>query len=305
MESGSSYPFLPLGYCNMKSDKPPVRAFPLFTSIPPNSNFEPIIENWRSSGFRVVSINCAREAAQLPGIDTIAIDTEERKLPINVMLNAIREAGEPFAGLINADCKFLAPVDFDTIRDCARRSIILAERIDVDDQGAPALFTPKGFDAMFFDTSVIGDLKENNAFRIGLPWWDYWLPTAFQYAGFQVKKFECPILAHEVHPVQWNDRYTFMMLDEDFRADFPDHPAASLGDKFATIVYRDLLKSPTVSATQIPPDVAKIISGVPRIVAEATDRWEWRELWILRPVRLAWRRYKMMRIKRLRAGERA
>jgi hypothetical protein len=281
-----------------------VDPFPLFTSIPPNSNFGPVVENWRESGFRVISINNTKEAAQLVGVETIAIDTDERKLPISVMLDAIRETGEPFAAIINADCKFLVPVDFDTIRRCATKSIILAERIDVDDKGAPALFTANGFDAMFFDTSAIGGLKKTETFRIGMPWWDYWLPTAFHHVGFQIKKFDFPILSHEVHPVRWDDRYTFMMLAEDFRADFPDHPAASLGDKFATIVYRDLLASPTVSATEIPPAIAKIISGLPQIVTEATDGWEWRDLWILRPARLAWRQYKMMRIRRMRSNGR-
>lgn len=286
-------------------DERAVDLFPLFTSIPPNSNFGPVVENWREAGFRVISINNVREAAQLSGVETLAIDTQDRKLPINVMLDAIRETGVPFAGIINADCKFLTSVDFDEISRSAREAIILAERIDVDHQGAPALFSARGFDAMFFETSAIDRLKRNDAFKIGLPWWDYWLPTAFHYAGFQIKKFDCPILTHQVHPVQWNDRYTFMVLTEEFRADFPDHPAIALGDKMSTKVYRDLLNSPAVSATGIPPAIAKIISGVPQIVIEATDRWEWRDMWILRPLRLAWRQYKMMRIRQLRAAGRA
>ncbi len=280
-------------------------AFPLFTSIPPNSDFGPVVENWRELGFRIVSINSRKEAASLFGVETIAVDTDERKLPINDMLNAIRETGESFAGIINADCKFLAPIDFDVIRRCARESIILAERIDVDHHGAPALFRANGFDAMFFDASAIKDLKKNNAFKIGMPWWDYWLPTAFQYVGFQIKKFDCPILTHEVHPVHWNDRYTFMMLAEDFKSDFPDHPAVSLGDKFASTVYQNLLDSPTISATQLPLPIVKIISGVPQIVSRATKRWNWRELSILRPLRLLWRGYKMLRINQSRSHARA
>jgi hypothetical protein len=281
-----------------------MEPFPLFTSIPPNSNFGPIVENWRDVGFRVISINSTREAAQLFGVETIAVDTEELKLPISVMLDAIRETGEPFAGIINADCKFLTPVDFVTIRRCARKSIILADRIDVDQQGAPALFRSYGFDAVFFDTSAINQLKKSNAFKIGMPWWDYWLPTAFRYAGFQIKKFDFPVLTHEVHRVHWNDPYTFMMLAEDFRAEFPDHPAISRGNKMGTIIYKDLLDSPTISATEISPPIAKIISGVPQIVTRATDSWEWRDLWILLPVRFAWRQYKMMRIKQRRSNER-
>ena len=279
--------------------------FPLFTSIPPNSNFGPIVENWREAGFRVISINSRREAARVFGVETIAIETDELKLPISLMLDAIHETAEPFAGIINADCKFLTPVDFDTIRRCAAKSIILAERIDVDHQGAPALFRPYGFDAVFFDTSAINELRKSSAFKMGMPWWDYWLPTAFRYAGFQIKKFDFPILTHEVHPIRWNDPYTLMMFAEDFKSAFPDHPAISQGHKMGTIIYRDLLDSPTISATEVPPPIAKIISGVPHIVTRATDSWEWRHLWILLPVRFAWRQYKMMRIKRRRSKERS
>jgi hypothetical protein len=42
-------------------------AFPLFTSIPPQSNYQPFIENWQASGFRVISINNPTEAAALRG----------------------------------------------------------------------------------------------------------------------------------------------------------------------------------------------------------------------------------------------
>lgn len=280
-------------------------AFPLFTSIPPNSNFGPIIENWRQAGFRVISINSTKEAAQLIGVETIAIDTEALKLPISVMLDAIGKTGEPFAGIINADCKFLTPVDFDTIRRCATKSIILAERIDVDQKGAPALFRSYGFDAVFFDTSAIEGLNKSSAFKIGMPWWDYWLPTAFRYAGFQIKKFDFPILTHEAHPVHWNDPYTFMMFAEDFKAEFPDHPAISHGDNMGMVIYEELLDSPTISATEIPPSIVKIISGVPQIVTRATDSWEWRDLWILIPVRFAWRQYKIMRVKRRRSNKRS
>jgi hypothetical protein len=86
--------------------------------------------------------------------------------------------------------------------------LALAERISLDRYtwhftGRPC----KGFDAVFFKTKAIDKLKMDEQWRIGETWWDYWLPLAFQAAGFEINTFPSPILIHIDHKQSW-DLYT-------------------------------------------------------------------------------------------------
>lgn len=240
-------------------------GFPLFTSIPPNSDYMPIVENWRDSGFRVISINNAEEAALLHSIETIEVKSEERKLPLSLILSAIQTTGEPVAGIINADCKLLAPIDCEAMIRNTDRSVILAERIDIDEHGAPAMYRAHGFDAMFFDTSAIMPMRMNHAFKIGAPWWDYWLPYAIQATGMKVKRFSCPILTHEIHHSSW-DTKTWTMLARQVQNEFPHHAFSKLPHgQMAMAAYEILRSSPAISVNGIPDSAAKLIEAIPAL----------------------------------------
>lgn len=82
--------------------------FPLFTSLPPNSTFSPVVENWRRAGFFPISINNRNESEALSGqgIEIIAVDSQSPKLSLCDVLKVIRERSYPVAGLINGDCRF-------------------------------------------------------------------------------------------------------------------------------------------------------------------------------------------------------
>lgn len=272
-------------------------AFPLFTSIPPHSNYQPLVDNWRASGFRIISINSPEEAAELSssGVETLEAESNEKKLPLSAILRTIKKTGVPFAGLINADCKFLVPVDVDAIERAAKDSIILAERIDVDAHGAPALFRAFGFDAMFFDTSAIDRLKVHDAFKIGEPWWDYWLPNAFQAAGYQIKKLDCPALSHEVHSSKWTNE-SWERMATLFKREFPNHPACAFdGGQMAIAAHKMLFDSPKISVTTIPDSIARMIEAIPDLVSRATKRASWRDYRVLIPARWAWQKFKKLR----------
>jgi hypothetical protein len=236
-------------------------TFPLFTSIPPNSDYMPFVENWRASGFRVISINNAEEVALLDGVETIAVKSAEKRLPLSTILAAIQQTGEPFAGIINADCKLLAPLDCAALLRHAERSVILAERIDVDQCGAPAMYRAHGFDAMFFDTRAITPMKMNHTFRLGTPWWDYWLPHAFEVAGLKIKRFNCPVLLHETHSSKW-DAEMWAVLARQMQNELPRYAFATLPHgQMAMAAYERLRSSPTIPG--LPDPVAKLIEAIP------------------------------------------
>ena len=250
-------------------------TFTLFTSIPPNSNYGPIVENWRASGFTVISINGTEESAQLTGVQTITIDSSDRKLPFTVILNAIRETGEPFAGFINADCKFIAPLA-PTLIDESDNSVILAERIDIDPSGAPAMYRAFGFDALFFDTSAIANLKMNDAFRVGMPWWDYWLPYALELAGLNIKRFSCPILTHEVHSSTWSKK-TWTELGQQFSSENKHLSLSRLDcEPMARAAYDRLRSSPVVAGSEISEPTAKLLCAIPILTTRIMTS-EWRQ----------------------------
>src|SRR4029077_4337464 len=149
----------------------PRTSFPLFTSIPPRSNFSALVENWESSGFKVTSINCGEEANILraAGLDVIEVESAQKRLKISEIMHAIANTELPFAGFVNADCRFIEPIDSEKLSTLTRNSLILAERIDVDEAGAPTNVLCCGFDAFFFDTAMLQSLTDAG-YRIGTPW---------------------------------------------------------------------------------------------------------------------------------------
>src|SRR6185436_7524240 len=100
-------------------------TFPLFTTIPPKSDFRPFIENWEASGFKVTSINNPDEARVLraAGVDVLEVQAQEKKLKISDIMLAIASTGEPLAGFINADCRFIAPLDTEALKMATKNSI--------------------------------------------------------------------------------------------------------------------------------------------------------------------------------------
>lgn len=261
-------------------------AFPLFTSIPPNSDYGPIVENWRASGFRVISINNAEESSLIrsAGIEAIEVKSSEKKLPISLILGAIQKTGEPFAGLINADCKLLAPIDCQALVRHAERSVVLAERIDVDQHGAPAMYRAHGFDAMFFDTSSIMTMRMNHVFCMGMPWWDYWLPYAFEVTGLKIKRFSCPVLTHEMHHSDWSIE-TWSMLARQMQRELTHHTFSNLNhQQMADAAYAGLRSRPTISVSSIPDSAAKLIEAIP-VLTTRIMLSGWRQHPIFTPAR--------------------
>ena len=229
-------------------------GFPLFTSIPPKSDFRPIIRNWEAAGFHPISINNRPEAQELlgSGIEIIPVEDANPKLSLRDILNVIPRRAQTRAGLINADCRFIDRFSATTLPEISAKSLILAERIDIDQHGRPVPYLPSGFDAMFFDVEIIGSLEPHRDYRLGMPWWDYWLPIAVSKAHHKVHRLECPILLHTAHDSQW-DEAAWRRNAELFIADFKTSDLDPV--KVSADTFHELLAMETVPVSGLPRDI--------------------------------------------------
>lgn len=185
-------------------------SFPLFTSIKPPSTADELsylrecINSWRGAGFRPIAINGPSEIEKLHALD-LAIDFAplpmDGKPRIGDFIAAARASG-PRAGIINSDCRIsIGPDLANRLSSQIINSIVLAWRVDIDHAGE-LTFQRGGFDAFFFDTSVLPD--DDCEFHIAEPWWDYWFPLACEMKGAHVETLSFPILVHRFHIERWN-----------------------------------------------------------------------------------------------------
>jgi hypothetical protein len=162
------------------------------------------LSSWRTAGFDIIAVNGSTETTTLRGLDlpvefaTLATDGKPR---ISAIMTAIRARSCKFAGIINSDCRMLAfPNIAATLQSGLERRVVLAWRLDIDDEGPRAM--QYGFDAFFLDTSCLP--MDDGGFHIGEPWWDLWFPLACQMNGAMIETLEVPLLTHKVHPLNWN-----------------------------------------------------------------------------------------------------
>lgn len=183
----------------------------LFTSIKPPADdgelayLRDCLASWRAAGFIAVAVNGPREIASLRKLDLpveFAAAPADGKPRIGTILSAIRESGAPFAGIINADCRLIAYPGLDLASGLAGR-LALGWRMDTT-KGEELQAYRVGFDAFFFDTTVLPD--DDCGLRIGEPWWDFWFPMACQRNGATVGTISIPLLIHQAHATNWSSK---------------------------------------------------------------------------------------------------
>jgi hypothetical protein len=183
----------------------------LVTSIRPPSDegstayLRDCLQSWRAAGFDTVAVNGPAETEALRRLDLgieFAVTSGDGKPRIGALLSAIRERSCRFAGIINSDCKIIGyPNIAGNLRAGLERRIALAWRLDVAD-GAKPKADHYGFDAFFFDTSILP--SDDAGFSIGESWWDQWFPLACEACGANIETFDVPLLIHQAHPQNWS-----------------------------------------------------------------------------------------------------
>jgi hypothetical protein len=248
-------------------------SFPLFTTIPPKSDFRPLIENWKQSGFKVTSINNPDEAEILraAGVNVLEVESQDKKLKITQIMRAIASAGEPLAGFINADCRFIRPIDAEALKAITKNSLILAERIDVNDAGEATRTLSMGFDAFFFDATYLKAIPDDAEYRIGTPWWDYWYPLIMRRAGAALKKFSCPILLHTAHDLNW-DKDAYLKGARELQAAFPDMRILENNRPDEFSCFNELSSSAPVSPPGFDEVTAPLLSSIPSLIKDIRNQ---------------------------------
>jgi hypothetical protein len=183
----------------------------LFTSIrPPSSQqvsyLRQCLDSWRAAGFDAVAVNGPAEINVLRDLDLpveYAAVASDGKPRIGTVLSAIHARGCRFAGIINSDCCIVGyPRLADNLQVGLERSVMLAWRLDVSDDAAPAA-AQLGFDAFFFDADRLS--HDDAGFSIGEPWWDLWFPLTCALNHARIETLAVPMLTHKVHVQNWSE----------------------------------------------------------------------------------------------------
>jgi hypothetical protein len=186
----------------------------LFTSIAPNLSGENLayqkfcIASWRQAGFKVATVNGHAEVPRISAlglnIEIVAVEQENKPL-IRDILACISEKKCQFAGIVNADCALLPYPDLARkLSAFASDSLVVTERVDIDNRSLPQPDSCGGFDGFFFDVAILPkDIDVD--YQIGVPWWDYYFPMKIASQGHRIVNLETPILTHKLHDVSWSD----------------------------------------------------------------------------------------------------
>lgn len=200
----------------------------IVTSIAPKNQEKQrvAIDSWQALGFSVVSLNIQSEIDQLqPLYQNVLFHAVTRDahseagrplVYLDDMLLYLRQHGTKIGGIVNSDICLKADSDFRFfIAQESVNSLVFGNRINLsslDDLYLQSLDWidntvgkyEYGFDYFFFDTSII-DLYPTEAFCIGMPWWDYWMPAALLPTNINLKFLESRIAYHVVHPTNFSD----------------------------------------------------------------------------------------------------
>ncbi len=230
------------------------------------------VDSWRKLGFDVVSLNCPDEISALrevfPDVRFVEVrreagDSYGRPLVyFDEFLRYFRSQRSRICGIVNSDIHLISDqpiVPF--IESHALDGLVYGPRTDVDSldelQGEPC---QTGFDFFFFDRSLIPCFPPSE-FRIGLPWWDHWVPLVSILEGFATKRLISPFAYHIRHPSKW-DKDEWLVLakklfghlrpriDRDM-AEAPRSPWAALGRTFANHHRRYLREKGIDDTTQM------------------------------------------------------
>lgn len=194
----------------------------VFTSIPPryanSDRFEYLkacIGSWTRCGFQAVSLNRYEEAdavRRMNLLEVIPVHTGEAWYPdrfgpcFGNIFDLIDE-DEP-AAVVNADIYMLGSADLGSrLIELAKTGFTVARRTDVEHLGASAgTVSLGGIDLVAFTKRSVPKTttdRKIRKFQLGLPWWDYVIPTLASFEG-PVFRIEEPFIVHQVHADRWD-----------------------------------------------------------------------------------------------------
>ena len=185
------------------------------------------INSWINSGHEVVSFNEIDEIQILKQIYTninfIPSTRTTREINgrpliyISDAFSAVKYFDSSRIAICNADV-FITMQSEQLKALTQAKDITFSNRININniDDTTGTLFG--GIDYFNMSLDFVNKLPEV-VFAIGLPWWDYWLPSFAICNGYKIHKLvdsnSNPILLHKIHKDVWNEA-DFCILGEHF-----------------------------------------------------------------------------------------
>ncbi len=235
------------------------------------------LTSWTAAGFYPISVNVAEEIASLrtefPTVAFVTASRSGRKIagkPVPFITDLLKAAdhrhdGPRLIGLFNADI-ILRPGTrlAETLTAEAGGTVVMVPRVDIPSLDAATSFPPTGnhafsvgYDGAFLDTSFLAALPDN-AFCLGMPFWDYWLPMMALLQDRPLKSIASAEALHVSHDTAWDQTiyFYFHALVSDLitecrrRGDAKSDPAlALLSDVMANIYTKIFDRGTGVPAT--------------------------------------------------------
>ena len=183
----------------------------IFTTVNPKGNFEAQEEALRSwaSKYEVISVNheeeieCAKE--RFPFVRFVesegSFDYNGKKLvTLNSILSAIKKEGDRYCAIVNSDIILDGNLSIPSknIDD----GLVIATRWELDGKEETYPFV-NGYDLFIFDRKN-ADLFMNPKYVIGMPWWDFWIPSIAIKAGLKVSHIKTKKILHRTHDTNYD-----------------------------------------------------------------------------------------------------
>lgn len=174
------------------------------------------VQTWLDLGFSVVSLNIKDEIDKLQSVfEGVAFyevkrDARERYgkpfVYVNDILQYLQECDVEVCGIVNSDIQIRAAQDFVSyIYDQAKGSTVFASRIDIDSaESITGEMYGYGFDMFFFDRDLLQYFPVCDAFCLGIPWWDYWVPCIALKKSLNPKYLQDTVAYHIQHPINYS-----------------------------------------------------------------------------------------------------
>jgi hypothetical protein len=189
----------------------------VFTTINPNDNFESQNEallSWFEK-FEVYSVNTSEEIDKIKEIYPYVkfvetTDTYEYKnkklIKLNSILDAIKKTGEDrHFCIVNSDIILSKKNTFSKILndEHLNNGIVISTRYEIDENDKITHPFVAGYDVFIFDIKNI-DILYNDKFVIGMPWWDYWVPSISLKYLLNIYHIKNKVFFHRTHETNYN-----------------------------------------------------------------------------------------------------
>ena len=167
--------------------------------------------SFEASGFRVVSVNRAGEAAGIQGFPSVEI----REVPPGGLFpnkygpnfaRLFAQFGDAPGAIVNADIVLL-PSNVGAVIATRPGTVLFARRLDVSTAASSVIGTyHRGIDGIFFAGGALAEVAADadvGAFQVGAPYWDVIIPVVASLHR-PIEFVPAPFLLHEIHPARWN-----------------------------------------------------------------------------------------------------